>query len=57
MRKAYISPAMQVVEIHKSDMIVTSPTEVSSNVFGSEISGSDAGARAAGRGWDYYEGF
>ena len=48
---------MQVVEIHKSDMIVTSPTEVSSNVFGSEISGSDAGARAAGRGWDYYEGF
>ena len=46
---------MQVVEIHKNDIVTQSPTSVVSNAFGSSITGSTDEACSAGRGresWD-----
>lgn len=49
---------MQVVEIHKNDIVTQSPTSVVSNAFGSSIAGSTYDARSAGRRFDeWYEGY
>jgi len=58
MKKAYNTPALQVVNISKSDTIQTSVEYVTNNVGLIFNNGSTTEARAAGRRWDeWYEGY